>query len=83
MEEIITLIQTVGFPIACAVAMFWMLHNEQKSHKEETAQLTSTVVDLKISFSEAINQQKTDMVTAINNNTLVIQQLLDKMENSK
>lgn len=79
MEEVITLIQTVGFPIACAVAMFWMLHNEQKAHKEETQQLTTTITDLKISFAEAINQQKTDMVSAINNNTLVIQKLLDKM----
>ena len=83
LEQVISLIQTVGFPIACAVAMFWMLHNEQKSHKEETQQLTNTITDLKISFAEAINQQKTDMVTAINNNTLVIQQLLDRMENSK
>ena len=80
MEQIITLIQTVGFPIACAVAMFLMLNNEQKAHKEETAKLTETITDLKISFSDAINDQKTDMVTAINNNTLVIQQLLDKME---
>ena len=80
MEEIITLIQTVGFPIACAVAMFLMLNNEQKAHKEETTKLTETITDLKISFSDAINEQKADMVTAINNNTLVIQQLLDKME---
>ena len=79
MQEIISLIQTVGFPIACAVVMFWMLHNEQKAHKEETQQLTITITDLKISFAEAINQQKTDMVSAINNNTLVIQKLLDKM----
>ena len=28
MEEIITLIQTVGFPIACAIAMFLMLNGE-------------------------------------------------------
>ena len=80
MEQIITLIQTVGFPIACAVAMFLMLNNEQKAHKEETTKLTETITDLKISFSDAINEQKADMVTAINNNTLVIQQLLDKME---
>ena len=80
MQEIITLIQTVGFPIACAVAMFLMLNNEQKAHKEETQNLTATITDLKISFSEAINEQKSDMVNAINNNTLVIQKLLDRMD---
>lgn len=80
MQDIITVIQTVGFPIACAIAMFLMLNNEQKSHKEETQQLTMTITDLKMSFSNAINQQKTDMVAAINNNTLVIQKLLDRMD---
>ena len=80
MEQVITLIQTVGFPIACAVAMFIMLNNEQKQHKEESEKLTGTITDLKISFSSAINEQKSDMVSAINNNTLVIQKLIDKME---
>ena len=80
MEEIITMIQTVGFPIACAVAMFLMLHNEQKDHKEETQKITETITDLKISFADAISQQKSDMVEAINNNTLVIQKLLDRMD---
>ena len=80
MEEVITLIQTVGFPIACAVAMFIMLHNEQTAHKEETSKLTETITELKISFSDSINQQKSDMVEALNNNTLVIQKLIDRMD---
>ena len=83
MDEIITMIQTVGFPIACAVAMFLMLHNEQKDHKEETQKITETITDLKISFADAISQQKSDMVEAINNNTLVIQKLLDRMDDGK
>ena len=80
METVVAMIQQVGFPIACAVAMFVMLKNEQKEHTEETQELTKTITDLKISFSESINNQKADMVEAINNNTLVIQKLLDKLE---
>lgn len=83
MEQFITLIQTVGFPIACAVAMFIMLNNEQKAHKEESQQLSTTINDLKISFADAINQQKNDMVTALNNNTVVLQKLIDKMDEVK
>ena len=30
--------------------------------------------------ADAINQQKSDMVSAINNNTLVIQKLLDRID---
>ena len=79
MEQIVQLIQTVGFPIACAIAMFIMLNNETKTHKEETEKLQATITDLKISFSDAINCQKSDMVEAINNNTIVIQKLIDKL----
>lgn len=80
MQDIITVIQTVGFPIACAVAMFLMLNSEQKNHKTETQELTETITDLKISFSDAMNNQRSEMVNAINNNTLVIQKLLDRMD---
>ena len=83
MQDLITIIQTVGFPIACAVAMFLMLQSEQKAHKEESAKLNETITDMKISFNDAIHSQQTTITDAINNNTLVIQKLLDKMEEEK
>jgi len=79
MQDVITIIQTVGFPIACAVAMFLMLQNEQKAHKTETEKLSETITDLKISFAESMHSQESAMVDAINNNTIVIQKLLDKL----
>lgn len=83
MQDILTIIQTVGFPIAVAIAMFVMLQNEQKAHREESEKLTQTITDLKISFATAITDQERTVTEAINNNTLVIQKLLDKMEESK
>lgn len=83
MQDLITIIQTVGFPIACAVAMFLMLQSEQKAHKEESTKLNETITDMKISFNDAIHSQQTTITEAINNNTLVIQKLLDKMEEEK
>lgn len=80
MEDIIQIIQTVGFPIACAVAMFLMLQSEQKAHKEESAKLTETITDMKITFNNAIHEQESKITEAINNNTLVIQKLLDKLD---
>lgn len=82
MQDFIAIIQSVGFPIACAVAMFVLLHNEQKSHREETEELNKTITELKISFNSAINDQERTITEAINNNTLVIQKLLDKLEDS-
>lgn len=83
MQDFITIIQTVGFPIACAVAMFIMLQSEQKAHREESAKLSDTITDLKISFSEAIRDQESNITEAINNNTLVIQKLIDKLEDKE
>lgn len=80
MQDIITIIQTVGFPIACAVCMFIMLQSEQKAHREESEKFNVTISDLKISFSESIHNQETNVTEAINNNTLVMQRLLDKLE---
>lgn len=80
MQDILTIIQTVGFPIAVAIAMFVMLQNEQTSHREESEKLTQTITDLKISFAASITDQERTITEAINNNTLVIQKLLDKME---
>lgn len=83
MQDILTIIQTVGFPIAVAIAMFVMLQNEQKSHREETEKLTETITDLKITFNASITAQEKSITEAINNNTLVIQKLLDRMEETK
>ena len=82
MQDILTIIQTVGFPIAVAIAMFVMLQNEQKAHRDESEKLTETITDLKITFNSAITDQERSITEAINNNTLVIQKLLDKMEES-
>ena len=79
MNDIISIIQTVGFPIACAVAMFVMLQNEEKAHKEESAKLTETIVDMKITFNNALHDQEHNITEAINNNTIVIQKLIDKL----
>lgn len=80
MQDIVTIIQTVGFPIACAIAMFLMLQNEQKAHKEESEKVTETINDMKLTFNDAMHDQQNNITEAINNNTLVIQKLLDKLE---
>lgn len=43
MEEIISLISTLGFPAACAVAMFVMLEKERAAHKEESDKWTEAL----------------------------------------
>lgn len=80
MSDFISIVQSVGFPIAVAVAMFIMLQNEQKEHKAETERITETLNRLEMNFNKSIHEQETTIATAINNNTLVIQKLVDKLE---
>lgn len=56
-NDVVTIISTVGFPIAACVALFWQINEMQKNHKEE------------------MNGVK----EALNNNTLVVQKLVDKL----
>lgn len=80
MQDFITIIQSVGFPIAVAVAMFIMLQQEQKLHKEESQQIRDALTEQKIAFSDAIHNQETRTTEAINNNTQVMQRLVDMLE---
>lgn len=56
-QEITTIISTVGFPIACCMACFWYINKSGEQHKQE--------ID--------------NMSKAINNNTVVMQKLIDKL----
>ena len=56
-NDIVTIISTVGFPIAACVALFWHIDEMRKSHKEEM---------------DGVKE-------ALNNNTLVVQKLVDKL----
>lgn len=40
-----TVINSLGFPIFCAVAMFYMWYKELKQHSEESAQLREAIVN--------------------------------------
>lgn len=83
METVLQIIQQYGFPIAGCVCLFVMLQREQKEHKDETAKLTETITDLKISFNNAIHEQQKATSEAIQNNTLVMQQLLDTLRKAE
>lgn len=56
-NDVVSIISTVGFPIAACVALFWQSNQMQKQHKEEI---------------DGVKE-------ALNNNTLVVQKLVDKL----
>ena len=54
---IVQLISSLGFPIACCIAMFWQNNRMNENHKEEVTKLNE----------------------AINNNTIALNHLIDKL----
>ena len=38
-----SMIGTLGFPIACVIAMFYMWNKEREDHKEEMAKVTEAL----------------------------------------
>ncbi len=57
MQDIITVVQNLGIPMACLIATFWLWNKERDEHKES----------------------ENKMPEAIQNNTLVMQKLIDKL----
>lgn len=43
MEEILSAVSTVGFPIACCVALFIYMDREGARHREETKELKEVI----------------------------------------
>lgn len=56
MEEIVSIVSNVGFPIACVIVMFMQMEKEREKHKQESEK----------------------WVEAINNNTRVMEKVLEK-----
>ena len=67
MDEVITAISTVGFPIVCSLILGYLLLTENRSHKEEMLQLrqsiesnTLVMTELKLLISELRKDVQTD-----------------------
>lgn len=70
--DFLQLISNVGFPIAMCMLMSFYITQNAKSHKEEINKM-----------SETHKQEINDLAQAVNNNTLVLQKLLDHFDYSE
>lgn len=51
-NEIMTAISTVGFPIVACGAMFYEMHVQNEKHKEEMDSLKDVISELKVAIVE-------------------------------
>lgn len=83
MDTVLQIISQFGFPIAACVVLFVLLQKEQERHKEEAEKFTTAINDLKTTFNDSLHEQKEAFTEAVNNNTLVMQQLLDTLRKAE
>ncbi len=55
-DQITSIITSVGFPIVCCGAMFWYLMQESKSHKEESEKLSDAINELRITLVQLVDK---------------------------
>ena len=52
MQDVVTAISTVGFPIVMWILIFYYMEKEAESHKQEVDGLKEVLTDLKISITQ-------------------------------
>lgn len=69
MSEVINIISTVGFPIFACITMGWFVKYQLDKNNEEMQETR-----------ESHKQEVEKITEALNNNTLALQKLIDKIE---
>lgn len=64
--DILTIIQSIGFPAACVIGMAWYVKYITDQHRED-----------RNSADNRHREEVTEITRALNNNTLAIQKLTD------
>ena len=68
-KEIVSIVQALGFPIVMCAAMGWFVYFMYNKNRD----------DMNI-LRETHSQETNELRTAIENNTLVMQKLIDKLD---
>lgn len=56
METFLQLLKDFGFPVACVIALFYLLQREQENHKQETASLTAAITELRVVLAKILTK---------------------------
>lgn len=67
-SSVLQAIATLGFPIVCCLMLFWYVYKRENKYDEQIKELAGK--------HEA---EVSQLVEAVNNNTRVMQRLLDRM----
>lgn len=56
MNEIISIIQSFGFPIAVCLICFWYINKQIETHKAETNNLTDAIHEMRVVLQQLMDK---------------------------
>lgn len=56
MNEILSVIQSFGFPIAVCLICFWYINKQMDTHKEETKNLTEAIHEMRVVLQQLMDK---------------------------
>lgn len=56
MNDVISIIQSFGFPIAVCLICFWYINKQIETHKEETNNLTAAIHEMRVVLQELLDK---------------------------
>lgn len=78
-SSIVTVVQSLGFPIVCCGAMAWYVKYITDKNRESTEKLNEQHKQEISELNEQHKQETSEMTKAIENNTLAITKLCEKL----
>lgn len=75
----IEFIKSLGFPIACCGGLAWFVVYQMKNFKEELKEFRNSLSEIRKSREEESRRT----LEALNNNTLALQKLSDRIDHEK
>ena len=56
MNDIVSVIQSFGFPIAVCLICFWYINKQMDTHKEETKNLTEAIHEMRVVLQQLMDK---------------------------
>lgn len=78
--DLLTLIGSYAFPIVMCIAFFWRQYKSDEEHREEMTHMRESHAAEMQLMRESHAAESAKFTEALNNNTLALQRLTDKLE---
>lgn len=80
MSDLVQIVSTLGFPIACCIAMGYFFKYITDKDREERQALSNQHREEMLNLSNQHREDMSNVSTAINNNTIALTKLCERLD---